>query len=235
MKFSAPLVHGTLKRRYKRFLADVILADGTEVTAHCANPGSMLSCSEPGAPVLLSEATNPARKLKYTWELIHVNGTWVCVNTQRTNALVEEALRAGVITEVFSSDMQLRREVPYGGSRVDFLLENGAGRIFLEVKNVTLAQDGRAMFPDAVTKRGQKHLQELMQVVEAGDRAVIFFLVSREDTRVFSPACHIDPDYARLLAQAVECGVELLVYEARVGPEEILVTGRMPWELDGEK
>ncbi len=235
MKFSAPLVHGTLKRRYKRFLADVILADGTEVTAHCANPGSMLSCSEPGAPVLLSEATNPARKLKYTWELIYVNGTWVCVNTQRTNALVEEALQAGVITEVFSSDMQLRREVPYGsGSRVDFLLENGEGRIFLEVKNVTLALDGRAMFPDAVTKRGQKHLQELMQVVEAGERAVIFFLVSREDTRVFSPAWHIDPDYARLLAQAVECGVELLVYEARVGPEEILVTGRIPWELDGE-
>ncbi len=232
MKFETPLLRGTLQRRYKRFLADVLLEDGTEVTAHCANPGSMLSCNEPGSPVLLSEANNPARKLKYTWELIHTNGTWVGINTQRTNALVDEALRAGVVSEVFSEDMQVRREVKYGdNSRVDFLLESAAGKIFLEVKNVTLSHEGRAMFPDAVTKRGQKHLQDLMDVSAQGNRAVIFFLVSREDTTVFSPAEHIDPDYARLLAQAVKNGVELLVYQAKITPEEMRVAEKMPYVL----
>jgi len=227
MRFEPPLIEATLIRRYKRFLADVRLGDGTELTVHCANPGRMDGCREPGSPVLLSDSRNPKRKLRYTWELVQVGTTWVGLNTLRTNAIVREAIEAGAIAEL-TGYPELRSEVKYGEhSRVDFLLSRGEARCYVEVKNVTLAEGGCAMFPDAVTARGLTHLHELGHRVAAGDRAVMFYLVNREDCDRFAPAAAIDPGYAAGLKDAVAAGVEVLVYAARVRPEGIEVDHRI--------
>jgi len=165
-----PLIPGRLIKRYKRFLADIELADGSLVTAHCPNSGSMLGCNLPGSPVMLSVSPNPNRKLAHTWELVQVDGYWVGLNTMLPNRLAEEAILDGTIAEL-QGYPRLRREVPYGSerSRIDILLEGDQGRCFVEVKNVTLVKHGRALFPDAVTERGQKHLRELMEVVRNGE------------------------------------------------------------------
>ncbi|MGE3258998.1 MAG: DNA/RNA nuclease SfsA, partial [Geobacter sp.] len=199
-----PLIPGRLIKRYKRFLADIELADGSLVTAHCPNSGSMLGCNLPGSPVMLSVSPNPNRKLAHTWELVQVDGYWVGLNTMLPNRLAEEAILDGTIAEL-QGYPRLRREVPYGSerSRIDILLEGDQGRCFVEVKNVTLVEDGRALFPDAVTERGQKHLRELMEVVRNGDRGVILFTVQRGDGAAVAPADAIDPAYGRLLRQAV--------------------------------
>ena len=227
MRFEDPLIPATLIRRYKRFLADVRLEDGHEMTAHCPNPGRMDGCQAPGSEVLLSDSHNPRRKLRYTWELVRVGTTWVGVNTNRPNAVVREAIAGGAIPEL-AGYPALRGEVAYGtNSRVDLLLEDGARRCYVEVKNVTLAEGGVAMFPDAVTARGLTHLRELAARVAAGDRASMVYLVNREDCHAFRPAAHIDPAYAAGLIEATAHGVEVLVYTARVQPEGITVARRI--------
>ncbi len=227
-----PLILGTLIKRYKRFLADIELADGSVVTAHCPNSGSMLGCNLPGLPVYLSESPNPNRKLPYTWELVQVDGFWVGLNTMLPNRLAEEAILDGTIVELQGYE-RLRREVPYGSerSRIDILLEGEQGRCYVEVKNVTLVEGGLALFPDAVTERGQKHLRELMAVIRNGDRGVILFTVQRGDGAAVAPADAIDPVYGRLLREAVANGVEALAYRARVEPEAIRLTGRLAVRL----
>ncbi|MGW8313786.1 MAG: DNA/RNA nuclease SfsA, partial [Desulfuromonadales bacterium] len=180
MRLPQPLLKGRLVRRYQRFLADVELDDGRLVTAHTPNTGSMQQCAVPGQPVLLSESSNPLRKLAWSWELVQVNNHWVDINTHRANRVVEEALRGNLIPGL--QDFVVRAEFPYSGSRIDFMLERAEEQILLEVKNVTLCcQPGIACFPDAVTRRGQKHLRDLTAAARNGMRAVIFFLVQRSE------------------------------------------------------
>lgn len=236
MKFPTPLIEGTLIKRYKRFLADVRLDNGKVVVAHCANPGSMLSVDAPGADVWLSEATNPERKLRYTWEMIRVGKTLVGINTQHPNRLVEEAIRAKAIREL-AGYANLRREVRYGrDSRIDILLEDPERPpCYVEVKNVTMKRDlspkAPVEFPDAVTARGTKHLVELSRVAQKGQRAVMVFLVQREDAKAFAPAADIDPTYAKALGQATAEGVEVLCYGCRLSPAEIRVAKPVPIRL----
>jgi sugar fermentation stimulation protein A len=233
MKFPIPLIRGTLVKRYKRFLADVTLEDGTVVTAHCANSGSMLSVRDEGSEVWLSPADNPKRKLKYTWELIRVGETLVGINTQHPNALVAEAIEAGAIAELTGYE-RLRREVKYGkNSRIDILLEgDGKPPCYVEVKNCTLRRgDGPVEFPDAVTARGAKHLEELSDMVADGARAVMMYLVQREDGEHFSIAADIDPTYAEGLKKATTAGVEVLCYRCRLTPQEVTVGAPMAVKL----
>lgn len=229
MQFPDPLLRGRLDRRYKRFLSDVRLDSGEAVVAHCPNPGSMMGLAEPGMTVWLSPARNPARKLRYSWELVEAPGGLVGINTGRANALVAEALAAARIPELAGWD-ERRAEVRYGrNSRIDFLL-TGAGRkpCYLEVKSVTLRRGGRAAeFPDAVTARGAKHLEELAAVAEAGDRAVLLFLVQRPDCDHVAVAEDIDPAYAAALEGAIARGVEVLCYACRTGTEAIVLDRRL--------
>lgn len=228
MRFPAPLVEGRLLRRYKRFLADVDLGDEA-VTVHCANPGSMIGLAEPGMRVLLSRSTNPARKLAWSWELVEADGALVGINTAHPNRLVEDAIRTGTIAEL-SGYERLTREVRYGrASRIDILLESeGRPRAYVEVKNVHLSRrKGLAEFPDSVTARGAKHLAELADMAAAGARAVMVYLVHRPDTTAFALAGDIDPAYAKAFAAARKAGVEMLVYDCAVTPEEVTVRGRI--------
>lgn len=219
MKLPAPLFAGTLLRRYKRFLTDIERPDGSIITAHTPNTGSMKQCAVPGYPVLFSAAENPARKLPWTLELIRVGEDWVDTHTQRSNKLVAEALGQGWIAEF--RGYQVRAEVPVGGSRIDFLLTKEDEKVLLEVKNVTLCCAAEtACFPDAVTVRGRKHLLELQDALSQGYRSVIFFLVQRGEARYFSPADEIDPEYGRLLREVAAAGVEVLAYKTHTTPEE---------------
>ena len=230
MVLPQPLVAGRLVRRYKRFLADIELEDGSLVTAHTPNTGSMRQCAVPGQQVLLSKSDNPKRKLAWSWELVRVNEHWVDINTHRANRVVEEALRNNVLR--CFQNYSVRPEFPFAESRIDFMLEGANEKVLLEVKNVTLCcQPGVACFPDAVTKRGQKHLRDLMLAKEQGWRAVIFFLVQRGDAQTFSPADEIDAEYGRLLREAVSCGVEALAYRTRVSPESSKVDQQIPIRL----
>jgi sugar fermentation stimulation protein A len=227
MRLPDPLLPGVLVRRYKRFFADVELPTGEIVTAHTPNTGSMRQCAVPGHKVLISADDNPARKLRYTLELIEVNGHWVDTHTHRTNRVVEEGLRAGAIAEL--AGYRVTAEVPCGESRLDFGLERDGERGFVEVKNVTLCcRPQVACFPDAVTVRGQKHLRELCAVRGRGERAVIFFLVQRGEAEAFTPADAIDPEYGRLLREAAAAGVEVLAYKSVVTPGENRVGERIP-------
>jgi sugar fermentation stimulation protein A len=233
MKFPAPLIPGRLVKRYKRFFADVILDDGTEVTAHCANTGAMTGIKEPGLKVWLSQSDSPKRKLKYTWELVEAEGTIIGALPNAANALAEEAVNAGVIAELAGHD-SLRREVKYGeNSRIDLLLESaGQPPCWVEVKNVHWQRGtGIAEFPDGVTSRGAKHLGELSTRVAAGDRAVQLFIVQRGDCHTLRPAEDIDPVYARALRDAASAGVEVLAYACAVGTTGIEVTQSMTVEL----
>jgi len=228
MIFADPLLRGTLVRRYKRFLADVVLETGETVTAHCANSGSMLSVDAPGSEVWLSPARNPDRKLKYTWELIRVGETLVGINTSHPNVIVAEAVTADAIPEL-SGYTSARREVKYGrNSRIDLLLEaSGRPKCFVEVKNVTLKRESEpdypVEFPDAVTARGTKHLLELSERVREGDRAVMMYLVQREDAVRFALADDIDPAYAEAFERATAAGVEALCYRCRVTSRDIRI------------
>ncbi|WP_434051455.1 MAG: DNA/RNA nuclease SfsA [Roseibium sp.] len=211
MKFAEPLVGGRLVKRYKRFLADVVLdEDGSEITAHCANPGSMLGLKDAGSRVWLSRSDNPKRKLKYSWEIIEADGALVGINTAHPNKLVEEAIEDARIKEL-SGYASLRREVKYGkNSRIDVLLEGAdGGRTYVEVKNVHLMrQPGLAEFPDSVTARGAKHLGELADMVAEGHKAAMVFLVQRPDCERLSLAEDIDPTYAAAFRSARDAGVE---------------------------
>ncbi len=221
-----PLTPATLIRRYKRFLADCALASGAVITAHCPNSGSMRGCAEPGQPVLLSLSDNPQRKLPWTWELYWSGASWVCVNTQRPNAVVAEAITAGVIPALRHYP-RLRREVAYGTrARVDILL-SAADRppCYLEVKSCTLLEDdGVVRFPDAVSDRALRHLGALTEVVRGGGRAVMLFLIGREDGRGFAPADAIDPAYGKALRQARADGVEILAYRTHVSPDKMCLS-----------
>lgn len=228
MLLPSDLLSGYLLRRYKRFLADIELADGRTITAHCPNSGSMTGCAAPGSPVLLSECSKPSRKLPYTWELVKADGVWVGINTSLTNRLAREGIEIGTVPELSGYD-SIRSEVPYGAhSRLDFMLSGGRGDCFVEVKNVTLVDGKRALFPDAVTTRGQKHLRDLMEIVATGQRGVIFFVVQRGDAESVSPADSVDPEYGRLLRLAVNSGVEAIAYQALVSPAEIRLSHRLP-------
>ncbi|MEQ9110247.1 MAG: DNA/RNA nuclease SfsA [Rhodospirillaceae bacterium] len=236
MKFKSPLLKGTLVKRYKRFFADVVLESGETVTAHCANSGSMLSVKPEGAPVWISPANNPKRKLQYTWEIVEIEGHKVGINTAHPNLIVSEAIEAGEIPELAGYD-SLRREVKYGqNSRIDALLEaEGKPSCYVEVKNVTMKRDltpsGKAEFPDSVTSRGAKHLVELADMVADGHRAVMFYLVQREDCFAFSVAGDIDPDYEAGLIAAMKAGVEVICYQCHVTPKEISISGPLPMDL----
>jgi sugar fermentation stimulation protein A len=231
MRFTSPLIPGTLLQRYKRFLADVRLANGDIVTAHCTNTGSMMGCKEAGSAVYISRSDNLNRKLAYTWELIEIEGSWVGINTMHPNKLVAEAIEAGVIAEL-TGYKTIRREVKVSAhSRLDLCLEGGSGNCFVEVKNVTLAVDGSAAFPDAVSERGTKHLKELMRLKRQGHRAAIFFVIQRADCGNFRPADEIDGEYGRWLRKAVKAGVEALPYVAKVTPKEIILTRRLETKL----
>lgn len=231
MRFPAPLVPGILVRRYKRFLADVDLDDGARVTAHCTNTGSMLGCNVPGSRVYLSEQRGKGRKLPFTWELIRVGRTLVGINTLAANRLAREGIETGAVRELQGYE-QLRPEVRTApGSRLDFLLENPGERCYVEVKNVTLAVDRAALFPDAVSERGTKHLKELMRLRRQGHRAALLFVVQRRDCGRFGPADHIDPEYGRWLRRAVEAGVEVCPYRARVTTRAISIKEPIPLRL----
>ena len=235
MKFIYPLIHGRLVKRYKRFLADVILDDGTQVTAHCTNSGSMKSCLEADAEVWLSPANDPKRKTRFTWEMIRINDDWVGINTSNPNALAFEWVDRGLVPGL-EGISGLRREVKWEDSRFDpygeivgsVAAESGRGipygqgkGCFIEVKNVSLKEGDRALFPDAVTERGRKHLNTLIRVKKAGMRAVMLYVVQRMDVRIFSPARDIDPAYGKALDKAIRNGVEVIVVQARVTPEGI--------------
>jgi sugar fermentation stimulation protein A len=228
MRFPSTLIHGTLVQRYKRFLADVQLADGTIVTAHCTNTGSMMGCNAPGSRVYISRSANLKRKLPYTWELIRVKKTWVGINTLHPNRLVAHAIETGIIQELREFD-RIRREVlTRPGIRLDLCLEGKTGSCFVEVKNVTLIIDGAAAFPDAVSERGTKHLKELIRLRRKGHRAAVVFVIQRGDCRFFRPADEIDADYGRWLRRASRAGVEVLPYQAKVTWKEIVLTERLP-------
>lgn len=211
------LQSGILLRRYKRFLADIELADGSQITLHCPNTGAMTSCANVGDTVWYSTSDNPKRKYAHTWELTETQvGHLVCVNTNRANQLVQEALQNGVITEL-ANYREILPEQKYGeeNSRIDFLLKNAhLPDCFVEVKSTTLLmENGVGMFPDAKTERGQKHLRELMAMAEQGKRAVIFFAILHTGIERFEVARQIDPRYAELLEKATACSVEMLCYQ----------------------
>jgi sugar fermentation stimulation protein A len=233
LKVTQPLERAVLLRRYKRFLADVELADGTQETVHCPNPGRMIGCLPERGEVVLRVSNNPKRKLQKTLQTIRVGDEWVNVDTMLPNAVVGGALRAGAIPEL-SGYADVRAEVKSSdGSRIDFLLEDPQrGRCWIEVKCTTLVEGRVAKFPDAVTARGKKHLEELTHLVLAGDRAVIFFFVSRDDADSFAPAAEIDPVYTAALRAAVRVGVEPLAYTARVAPDELTLGRRLPVQVD---
>ena len=228
-----PLIEGRLLRRYKRFLADVELQSGEMVVAHCPNPGSMKTMNTPGAAVWLSHSTNAKRKLAYTWELVQSEGALTLVHTGRANAIVKEALELQVVAEL-AAFTTLRSEVAYGEkSRVDFVLDWQDASAFVEVKSVTMS-DGpaRAAFPDSVTSRGEKHLRELMAMVQLGHRAVMLFCCSRAGTTAIRPADEIDPAYGRRLREASEAGVELLAYSCQLSTQEVVLVKRIAIDLD---
>ena len=231
MRFESTLIRGTLVQRYKRFLADIRLDSGEVVTAHCTNTGSMMGCKEPGSAVYISRSDNENRKLAYTWELILANRTWVGINTMHPNRLVAEAVQSCVIRELCGYEA-VRREVKVSAhSRLDLCLDGSNGCCFVEVKNVTLAIDGAAAFPDAVSERATKHLKELMRLKRKGHRAAVVFVIQRDDCDYFRPADEIDPEYGRWLRRAIKAGVEALPYVAKVTSKEIVLTERIDAKL----
>ncbi|MEJ2691162.1 MAG: DNA/RNA nuclease SfsA, partial [Deltaproteobacteria bacterium] len=199
MIFPKPLIAATLLRRYKRFLADVRLGDGTELTVHCPNSGSMLGCADPGIAARISTSDKPNRKYPHTLEMVKPRECWVGINTSRTNDLVEEAVREGLIRELRHCE-KLQREVHSSPeTRLDFHFIEEGRQVFMEAKNCTLAENGNALFPDAVTSRGTKHLRELVSLRHQGARSIIFYLVQRMDVERFMAAANIDPTYAAAL------------------------------------
>lgn len=233
MRFEPALEEGRLVRRYKRFFADIETASGP-LTIHCPNTGSMLNCLHPGGRVWFSRNDDPKRKLRGTWELGETpHGRLACFNTGRANALVEEALRAGVIAEL-AGFVELRREVRYGAenSRADFRLEFASGPAYVEVKSVTLgyADSAVAAFPDAVTERGSKHLRELAALARQGVRAVLLYCVNLSGIEAVRVAREIDPTYAAAWQEARVAGVEMLAYGVQLAPDELRLARRLALE-----
>lgn len=231
MQFDPPLEEGRLLRRYKRFLADIETASGEALTIHCPNTGSMLNCMSEGCRVWFSRSSDPKRKLPGTWELGETpQGRLACINTARANALVEEALRAGVIAELHGF-RELKREVAYGeeNSRADFRLDYASGPAWVEVKSVTLGFPDTAVaaFPDAATSRGAKHLRELALLARHGVRAVQLYCVNLSGIEAVRAAEEIDPVYATGLREAKAAGVEVLAYGAEITPQGMRLVRRL--------
>jgi sugar fermentation stimulation protein A len=235
MKFTPPFQSATLIRRYKRFLADVALPDGSAITIHCPNTGSMKNCNEAGSRVWYSTSDNKTRKYPHTFEMIEINGKHLAgINTNRANHLVRELIEKGKVPAL-SGYASLRHEVNYGKekSRIDFLLQehpDEPGRAcYIEVKNVTLGMGkGLGLFPDAVTIRGTKHLRELMHIVSQGDRAVLFFCVQHTGIKRVEPAVEIDPEYSATLNEAANAGVEIMAWQAKMSAEAITLVREIP-------
>lgn len=233
MKFQVPIASGTIIKRYKRFLSDIKLDSGELITAHVANTGSMKTCWEENWPALVTYHDQPSRKLKYSLEMLHNGQTWIGINTSKANDIVHEALKDKMIPSLSHYNC-IKREQKIGESRIDFYLSISDDTLgcYIEVKNVTLLGEEKiAYFPDSISLRGQKHLQELIHIKKSGSRAIIFYLVQREDIRLFKPAAHIDPVYAKLLKEAEREGVEIMVYECCVSPAEIKVKSELPYEI----
>jgi sugar fermentation stimulation protein A len=227
MKFKTPLLEAFFIKRYKRFFSDFSLGNNEVVVAHTANTGTMKNCLGENWPALLSFHDSPTRKLKYSFEMIYNGKTWIGVNTSLTNTLAIEGIKTGVIKEL-QGYPDLKPEAKIGLSRIDILLSKGEELCYVEVKNVTLNDDqGHCLFPDAVTKRGQKHLNELMEIKSKGHRAVMLFIVQREDCSSFKIENTIDPDYFQLLKLAISKGVEVLVYRCKLNSEGIYVEQKL--------
>ena len=241
MKFLAPLTEGKIIKRYKRFLADIELPNGEVITAHTANTGSMKTCWEPGWKALISFHDNPKRKLKYSLEMTYNGQTWIGINTSLPNKLAKEAIENGLIKELKGYPF-IKPEVKTGDSRIDLLLSkekealSKRDQCFVEIKNVTLKGDNHqnkaALFPDAVSTRGQKHIQELIKLHKEGYNAALLFIVQREDVDYFTPAEKIDPVYSSLLKDAVAEGVLVLAYKCAMSKNEIVVNKRIPVKLN---
>ena len=221
-----------MKKRYKRFLADVLLDSGELVTAHCPNTGSMKTCFETNTTVWLSENKDPKRKLKWTWEFCENQNGLIGINTHRPNSIIAEAIKLGRVKELSGYD-QVRLEAPYGtNSRIDILLGHPKrGQCYVEIKNTTLLIDGSVRFPDAVTDRGLKHLEELEAMIRAGHRAVMVFFVNRSEGEFFTPADVIDSKYGAALRRAAKAGVEILALRAKSSVEELSVGEPIPVKL----
>jgi len=232
LEWEKALIQGTLIKRYKRFLADVLI-DGEEHTVHVPNTGSMTSCWTPHSQCALSLSDNPNRKMPYTLELTHSGETWIGVNTANANKLAKEWLNHQKIAELKGYNV-IRPEMKISDSRIDFYLEGHPEQppAFVEVKSVTLKLDEVAQFPDAVTERGQKHLIELMELKKKGFRSVMLFIVQREDVDRMTPAHTIDKRYGELLKEAVLSGVEVLVYQCQLGLTGIDLKKKLPFELE---
>jgi sugar fermentation stimulation protein A len=235
MKFSPPLLRGTLIKRYKRFLADIELDDGSIVTAHCPNTGAMTGCAEPGYTVFLSESTNPKRKLKYTWELAQTfDGHFIGINTHNANKLVAEALDNKVLSE-FSGVSSWKAEVtpPTANSRFDFALtrknvQHQDAIEYMEVKSVTLANENEGFFPDAVTQRGAKHCLELARLAQSGIKTSLLFCVQHTAIESVQVAKHIDPTYAESVKTAANAGVTLFAASCMIDEQKILLNQTLP-------
>lgn len=230
MKFNKQLIKGRLIKRYKRFLADIELETGETVIAHCTNSGSMKSCLEDGAEVYLTPVNDPKRKTKFTWEMIKINNDWIGVNTMNPNRIAYEEISQGNIPGL-ENYTSVNREVTYEDSRFDIMAKNEVETCFVEVKNVTLKEDGIAQFPDAITTRGLKHLETLISVKENGMRAVMLYIIQRTDVEHFKPAAHIDRNYAKTLQKAYKKGVEIIPLQVKVSPTEIRVHKIIPFSF----
>lgn len=227
------LEEGVLLKRYKRFLADVELSSGELITAHCPNTGAMTGCAQPGSRVWLSRSESRTRKYPHTWELVETPSGMACIHSAKANQVVREAFEAGQVPG-FADYPELRTEVKYGsGSRVDLLLSGDAGQVYIEVKSVTLCTDsGWGLFPDAVSDRGRKHLDELAEVVAGGDRAVMFFCAFHAGVTGVSAAGDIDPRYREAMARAQAAGLEVLAWRADVTPQGVVLAEELPFSLD---
>jgi len=230
MKFDTPLIHGRLIRRYKRFLSDIQLDNGEIVVAHCTNSGSMKTCLKDNAEVYISPAQDPKRKTQYTWEMIKLNERWVGINTMHPNLIAFEAIKNNEIPQLIGYE-HVKREVKVGNSRIDIMAQKSNETCFIEVKNVTMKEGNIALFPDAVTTRGKKHLDELVQLKKEGIRAVMVYIIQRMDVDTFAPAEDVDPLYAKTLRKAYKNGVEIIPLQVTVSPSEIKINKQLPFIL----
>ncbi|RJP61708.1 MAG: DNA/RNA nuclease SfsA [Candidatus Auribacter fodinae] len=228
MRFDEPLIPCTLLKRYKRFMCDIILDHHiSPVIAHCPNSGSMKGIPLTNVPAMVSFNDAPGRKLKYTLEMVHNGNCWIGTNTWNTNTIAQQSIEAGVIAELKGFDT-LRREVKISDkSRIDFVLDYPDHTCFVEVKNVSLVENNTALFPDALTERGQKHIDELIALKSKGHRAIMLYIVQRTDCSSFAPAVEIDPVYASKLKTALKSGIEALVYQANVAPDSITLIKKL--------
>jgi sugar fermentation stimulation protein A len=227
-----PLLSGKLVKRYKRFFADIELDSGEIVTAHCANTGPMTSVSTVGSAVYVSQNQDPKRKLKYSWEMILVEQTWVGINTSLPNRVVGHMLKHHLLPELEPYDT-IQPEVAYGNekSRIDFMLTGDNHKTFVEVKNTTWNQGNIALFPDTVTTRGQKHMRELIAIMDANTKSTLIYFINRSDCDEFAPGTQADPEYGRLVKEAIASGVKILPCRFHVTPKTIEYLGLAKMDL----